>query len=119
MRLRLLSEIIDAPDTLQIVAAITQGIPYVGWIDVTFELTGGNSDRIDPVIPMLVTKGKHLPHPIIGYNAIVFIVTDNTGNSADPAFERQIKSVQDVTRVRKMLREECASFSKSKMTSGA
>lgn len=96
VRLRLLSEIIDAPDTLQIVAANGQGIPYVGWIEVTFQLQRGNNDRVDPVIPMLVTKGKHLSHPIIGYNAIEFIVTDNKGESADSACDEQLKRLVNV-----------------------
>ncbi len=55
-----------------------------------FRLPGENSYSIDPVIPMLVTNGKHLSHPIIGYNAIEFIVT---GKSTDPACAEQLKRI--------------------------
>ncbi len=93
MRLRILSEIINAHHTLQIVAAYGQDIPYVVWIEVTFRLPGENSYSIDLVIPMLITNGKHLSHPIIGYNAIEFIVAENTGESIDPACGEKLKRI--------------------------
>lgn len=97
MKLRLVSEIIDASDTLQIVAANGQGIPYVGWIEVTFRLPGENSDSSDSIIPILVTKGKHLSHPIIGYNAIELIVTNHSGESTDPKCGEQLKRIVKMT----------------------
>lgn len=97
VKLRLVSEIIDASDTLQIVAANGQDIPYVGWIEVTFRLPGENSDSRDPIIPILVTKGKHLSYPIIGYNAIELIVTNSTGENADPTCEEQLKRIVKMT----------------------
>ncbi|GAA6081821.1 uncharacterized protein LOC106567938 [Tachysurus ichikawai] len=96
-KLRLVSKIIDASDTLQIVAANGQDIPYVGWIEVTFRLPGENSDSRDPIIPILVTKKKHLSHPIIGYNGIELIETNSTGESADPTCGEQLKRIVKMT----------------------
>lgn len=97
VRLRLISEIIDAPDTLQIIAANGQDIPYVGWIEVTFQLPGESSDNRDSVIPILVTKGKHLSHPIIGYNAIELILSSNTDESANLVVREQLKEIVKMT----------------------
>lgn len=60
-------------------------------------MPGENSDSRDPVIPILVTKGKHLSHPIIGYNAIELIVTNSTGESADPTCGEQLKRIVKMT----------------------
>lgn len=39
VRLRDVTEIIDAPEGLRLVAVNGQDIPYMGWIEVTFGLT--------------------------------------------------------------------------------
>lgn len=116
-KLRSVSELIDAPDTLRIVAANGENIPFLGWVEVEFGLSvekdGNNVNKL--VIPILVMKGGHLSHPIIGYNAIEYIVKGSENQlsaeasskplieivrSALPALETsQIQALIDLVRV--------------------
>lgn len=58
--LRDISEIIDANDTLNLIAANGEDMPYVGWIDVTFRLAADGVPTKKVVIPTLVIKGASL-----------------------------------------------------------
>lgn len=72
--LRNVTEAIDAPDALQLVAANGTSMPYKGWVEVIFKLVSGSTDVKELVIPVLVMRGRHLSHPIIGFNVIEQIV---------------------------------------------
>uniref|UniRef100_A0A7N8YIE6 Gypsy retrotransposon integrase-like protein 1 n=1 Tax=Mastacembelus armatus TaxID=205130 RepID=A0A7N8YIE6_9TELE len=50
-------------------------MPYLGWIETTFQLVSGADTAEQLIIPVLVMKGWHLSHPIIGYNVIEYILT--------------------------------------------
>ncbi len=60
MKLNDISEATDAPDGLQLVAAM----PYVGWVEITFKLASPVDSVKDLVIPILVLKKiKDYPNP--------------------------------------------------------
>lgn len=69
-----LREIIDANDTLNLIAANGDNKPYVGWIEVRFRLAADEVPTIEVVLPTLVIKGASLARPIIGSNVIGLIV---------------------------------------------
>ena len=66
-----ISELIEAE--LNITAANGEAIPYVGWVQLNFQLSQGQ-----PLlqVPFLVTE-KHLNLPLIGYNLIEHCVKSN------------------------------------------
>lgn len=72
--LRDISEINDDNDTLNLVAANGEDMPYVGWIEVTFRLAADGVPTTEVVVPTLVIKGGSLARPIIGSNVIGLIV---------------------------------------------
>ncbi len=65
-----ISEATEAPDGLQLVAANGTGMPYVGWVEITFKLASPVDSVKYLVIPVLVLKDQRLSKPIIGYNVI-------------------------------------------------
>lgn len=75
-RLRNVADVIDAPERLRLVAANGQNIPYIGWMEVTFDLASNEVETDKLVIPVLVMRGSQLRHPIIGYNVIEQMVND-------------------------------------------
>lgn len=54
VRLRDISEAIEAPEELRLVAANGQDIPYIGWIEVTFGLVSDKTKDSELTIPVLV-----------------------------------------------------------------
>lgn len=74
-RLRDVSEILDSPDDLRLTAANGTEMPYLGWIETTFRLASETDQTKELIIPVLVMKGCHLSHPIIGFNVIEHILT--------------------------------------------
>ncbi len=77
VRLRDVSEAIDAPEELRLVAANGQNIPFIGWMEVTFGFAPDERKDRELIIPMLVMRGGHLCHPIIGYNVIEQVANRN------------------------------------------
>lgn len=73
--LRDVSNILESPNTLNLVAANGIDMPYVGYVEVTFRLASQTSHNTELVIPILVARGQNLSHPIIGFNVIEQIVT--------------------------------------------
>ncbi|KAJ0032062.1 hypothetical protein NQD34_002143 [Periophthalmus magnuspinnatus] len=59
---------------LSLTAANGTSMPYLGWIETSFQLVSGTGQPEKIIIPMLVMKGYYLPHPIIGYNVIEHIL---------------------------------------------
>lgn len=68
--LRDVSDILEAPNTLNLVAANGIDVPYIGYVEVTFRLSSPAAHKAEFVIPMLVARGQNLSHPIIGFNVI-------------------------------------------------
>ena len=92
--LRDISEIIDANDTLNLIAANGEDMPYIGWIEVTFRLAADGAPTTEVVVPTLVIKGAVLAQPIIGSNVIGLIVdTEFQQNNASDK-QQLIKTVQ-------------------------
>lgn len=77
VRLRDVSEAIDAPEELRLVAANGQDIPFNGWMEVTFGLAPEQRKDRELIIPVLVMRDGHQCHPIIGYNVIEQIAKRN------------------------------------------
>ncbi len=77
VRLRDISEAIDAPEELRLVAVNGQDIPFIGWMEVMFGLVPDERKDKELIIPVLVMRGGHLCHPIIGYNVIEQVVNCN------------------------------------------
>ena len=75
VQLRDVSEIVDSPEGLSLTAANGTEMPYLGWIETEFQLLPEGSRAEELVIPMLVMKGQHLSHPIIGFNVIEHFLT--------------------------------------------
>ncbi len=71
-----MADVIDAPERLRLVAVNGQNIPYIGWMEVTFDLASNEVKTDKLVIPVLVMRGSQLRHPIIGYNVIEQMVND-------------------------------------------
>ncbi|KAL1249450.1 hypothetical protein QQF64_020455 [Cirrhinus molitorella] len=68
------SNILEAPSTLNLIAANGIDMPFIGYVEVTFRLVSPTSHHTELVIPILVAKGQNLSHPIIGFNVIEQIV---------------------------------------------
>ena len=79
-RLKDVSEIIDSPDNLILTAANGTEMPYLGWIEVSFQLATETEWAEELIIPVLVMKGRHRSHPIIGFNVIEHILTKTERN---------------------------------------
>ncbi|RXN33638.1 Retrovirus-related Pol poly from transposon [Labeo rohita] len=73
--LRDVSNILESPNTLNLVAANGIDMPYIGYVEVTFRLASQISHNTELVIPILVARGQNLSHPIIGFSVIEQIVT--------------------------------------------
>lgn len=73
-KLRDVSEILDSPEDLTLTAANGTEMPYLGWIETTFRLISETDQMKELIIPVLVMKGCHLSHPIIGFNVIEHIM---------------------------------------------
>ena len=56
-------------DSLQLKAANGSVIPYIGWVEVTFDLEAMEGPSHQLQVPFLVTSHE-LPEPIIGFNVI-------------------------------------------------
>ena len=48
--LRDISELLDTSDTLD--------MPYVGWVEITFNLASGGAPTTEVIVPTLVMKGN-------------------------------------------------------------
>ncbi|XP_016383472.1 mucin-5AC-like [Sinocyclocheilus rhinocerous] len=81
--LRDVSDILESPNTLNLVAANGIDMPYIGYVEVTFRLASPTSHHTELVIPILVARGQNLSHPIIGFNVIEQIV--NSIEQAQPS----------------------------------
>lgn len=78
--LRDITELTDPHDPLQLEAANGTEMPYVGWLEVLFQLTGSDNEWL---IPVLVLKGKQQQCPIIGFNVIEHIVLHSQGDQVE------------------------------------
>lgn len=70
VRVRDVSDVTEAADNLNLVAANGSSMPYEGWVEITFNLAPPANRMKELVIPVLVLKGQQLSKPIIGYNVI-------------------------------------------------
>lgn len=77
MRLRDISEILDTADTLEVVAANGENMPYTGWVEITFRLASGGGPTTEVIVPTLVMKASKLVQPIIGSNVIELIINSD------------------------------------------
>lgn len=89
-KLRDVSELLDAPNNLQITAANGQNMPYEGFIEVTFGLAADGADPKELVVPMLVMKGGSLSQPILGFNVIEHIIKTSTIGEPDVMRKEQL-----------------------------
>lgn len=92
--LRDISDIIDANDTLNLIAANGEEMPYIGWIEVAFRLAAEGVPTTEVVVPTLVTKGANLARPIIGSNVIGLIVDTELQQNNATDQQQLIKTVQ-------------------------
>lgn len=92
--LRDISEIIDDNDTLNLVAANGEDMPYVGWIEVTYRLAADGVPTTEVVVPTLVIKGDSLARPFIGSNVIGLIVDTELQQNDATDKQQLIKTVQ-------------------------
>lgn len=90
--LRDVSNILEAPNTLNLVAANGIELPYIGYVEVKFRLSSQKSHQTELVIPMLVARGQNLSHPIIGFNVIEQIV-----NSIEPKQPKTVNKTLEKT----------------------
>lgn len=105
-RVRELTEIVDSPDDLRLSAANGTEMPYLGWVESTFRLASEINQTKELIIPVMVMKGGHLSHPIIGFTVIEHILANtektrqyNAVKKAFPSLKRnKLKAfIQDVT----------------------
>lgn len=83
-------EIVDSPDDIRLSAVNGTEMPYLGWVEITFRLAPEINQTKELIIPVLVMKGGHLSHPIIGFNVIEHILanTEKTVKKASPSLKR-------------------------------
>lgn len=89
-----ISEIIENNDPLKLISANGENLPYVGWIEVTFNLAADEVPTIGVVVPTLVIKGNSLTQPIIGSNVIGLIVETELQQNKDTSKQQLIRTVQ-------------------------
>lgn len=123
-----LRDVADIMDTseLTLTAANGTNMPYLGWVETTFQLVSGTEQTEKLTIPMLVMKGFQLTCPIIGYNVIEYIVnkTDqaklySTVRKAFPSLKRhkvkafiQAVSADAVDEYKVMTKKDCITVPK-------
>ncbi|XP_054863940.1 uncharacterized protein LOC129348184 [Amphiprion ocellaris] len=93
-RLRDISEILESAETLDIVAANGENMPYAGWVEVTFRLAPEEAPTTEVIVPTLVMKGNKLFCPIIGSNVIDLIIDSEAGHSNPTERERLSHTVR-------------------------
>ena len=77
-----IEKILDPCDELRVEWGNQAEIPSVGWVKITFELTGhGDEESQWLQIPFLVTE-EALQQPILGFNAIKVLVNKSDNTSA-------------------------------------
>ncbi|KAL6461004.1 hypothetical protein MHYP_G00309700 [Metynnis hypsauchen] len=94
VKLRALSEILDAEDTLNVVAANGESMPYTGWVEVTFKLAPEAAHTPEVIVPALVMRGGTLAQPIIGSNVIALIVGSEVNQTCLINKEQIVKSIR-------------------------
>lgn len=123
-----LRDVADIMDTseLTLTAANGTNMPYLGWVETTFQLVSGTEQTEKLTFPMLVMKGFQLTCPIIGYNVIEYIVnkTDqaklySTVRKAFPSLKRhkvkafiQAVSADTVDEYKVMTKKDCITVPK-------
>lgn len=95
-RIRDIYEIVDGADTLNIVAANGEKMPYVGWVEITFSLTSRGALATTVIVPTLVLKGDKLRQPIIGSNVIELIIDSELKQSNATNSEQLSHTVRTV-----------------------
>ena len=90
--LRDISELLDTSDTLDIVAANGENMPYVGWVKITFSLAYAGAPTTEVIVPTLVMKGN-IARPIIGSNVIGLIV-NNISKQSNTGREHLVDTVR-------------------------
>lgn len=85
---------IYANDTLNLIAANGEDMPYVGWIEVTFRLAADGVSTTEVVVLILVIKGASLAWPIVGSNVIGLIVDTELQQDNTTDKHQLIKTVQ-------------------------
>ena len=82
LKLHELSEILDEDCDLKLMAANNTPVPYIGYVEIEFELLNENS--VDALsVPLLVSKAD-ITNPIIGYNVIEEVIKQmSKGNTTD------------------------------------
>ena len=77
-----IEEILDLYDKLRVKWGNQAEIPFVGWVDITFELTShGDEESQRLQIPFLVIE-EALQQPILGFNAVKVLVNKSDNSSA-------------------------------------
>uniref|UniRef100_A0A3B3H4P4 Gypsy retrotransposon integrase-like protein 1 n=1 Tax=Oryzias latipes TaxID=8090 RepID=A0A3B3H4P4_ORYLA len=66
---RPLKELLDPGDSLDLVAANGQSIPYDGWVELTVNLMGNENPNLAIQVPFLVSQ-LPLPQPLLGANVL-------------------------------------------------
>lgn len=92
--LREITELIDPHDPLQLEAANGTAMPYVGWLEVLFQLTASDDEWL---IPVLVLKGQQQQCPIIGFNVIEHIVLHSQGDEVEPRDKEELVKAVKMT----------------------
>ena len=79
--IRPISELLG-DETLTVLAANDTPIPYIGWIEVSFQLDSDPTMSSDLQVPILVSSDPAVASdPIIGYNVIEAIINRNEGKT--------------------------------------
>ncbi|KAL6454997.1 hypothetical protein MHYP_G00365650 [Metynnis hypsauchen] len=81
-------------DTLNVVAANGESMPYTGWVEVTFKLAPEAAHTPEVIVPALVMRGGTLAQPIIGSNVIALIVGSEVNQTCLINKEQIVKSIR-------------------------
>lgn len=86
IKVQCLEEILG-PDTLVGKAVNQTTIPFIGWVEVRFQLGADSTALLELKVPMLVTAEANIAEePIIGYNVIEVLLKKGADNHPKPQY---------------------------------
>ena len=76
-----IEEILDPCDKLRVQGRNQAEIPFVGWVDLTFKLTGHGGEETQRLQILFLVIEKVLQQPILGFNSIKVLVNKSDKTS--------------------------------------
>ena len=98
-KLRNIEDLLGEEAELNLRAANGGMIPFIGWVEVQFQLASDTHSSVPLTVPILVARDE-LEHPVIGYNVIDETIKDRTqvqGESDGAVIDIMNAAVRELT----------------------